>query len=65
MGINKSLNAHNLSSGESIWIEESNLILGEIAATTRVGVDYAGEDAKLPWRFYIKENKWVSAYPKS
>jgi DNA-3-methyladenine glycosylase len=32
----------------------------EIVETTRVGVDYAGEWKKLPWRFYIKGNKYVS-----
>ena len=26
----------------------------------RIGVDYAGVDAKLPYRFYITNNKWVS-----
>ncbi|MBS1601450.1 MAG: DNA-3-methyladenine glycosylase [Bacteroidetes bacterium] len=33
---------------------------GEIVATPRIGVDYAGEDAKLPYRFYIKGNPYVS-----
>jgi DNA-3-methyladenine glycosylase len=32
----------------------------DILATTRVGVDYAGEDALLPYRFIVKENKYVS-----
>ncbi|GGB24575.1 DNA-3-methyladenine glycosylase [Puia dinghuensis] len=33
---------------------------GEIVATPRIGVDYAGEDAALPYRFYIKGNPYVS-----
>lgn len=33
---------------------------GEIVATPRIGVDYAGEDAKLLYRFYIKGNLNVS-----
>ncbi len=33
---------------------------GEVAATTRIGVDYAAEDALLPYRFIIKGNKYVS-----
>jgi DNA-3-methyladenine glycosylase len=33
---------------------------GDIVATPRIGVDYAGEDALLPYRFIIKGNKYVS-----
>jgi len=33
---------------------------GEMVATPRIGVDYAGEDAKLLYRFYIKGNPNVS-----
>ena len=32
----------------------------DISSSPRIGVDYAGEDAKLPYRFYIKNNKWIS-----
>lgn len=49
--------------GNTIWIEDRGLSFTdhEIAATTRVGVDYAGEDAQLPWRHYLRENPWVSS----
>lgn len=36
----------------------------EIAASPRVGVDYAGKDALLPYRFYVKGNPFVSGKPK-
>jgi len=36
----------------------------EIASSPRIGVDYAGEDAKLPYRFCIKGNPFVSSKPK-
>lgn len=36
----------------------------EIHASPRIGVDYAGEDAKLPYRFFIKGNSFVSGKPK-
>jgi DNA-3-methyladenine glycosylase len=36
----------------------------EIFASPRIGVDYAGEDALLPYRFYIKGNPFVSGKPK-
>ncbi|MFT3826970.1 MAG: DNA-3-methyladenine glycosylase [Chitinophagaceae bacterium] len=32
----------------------------EVIATPRIGVDYAGEDAKLPYRFIVKDNPYVS-----
>jgi DNA-3-methyladenine glycosylase len=36
----------------------------EIAASPRIGVDYAGNDALLPYRFFIKGNPFVSGKPK-
>lgn len=32
----------------------------EIMASPRIGVDYAGEDAKLPYRFFVKDHPFVS-----
>ncbi|UCS92650.1 DNA-3-methyladenine glycosylase [Echinicola marina] len=32
----------------------------EIVTTQRVGIDYAEEDALLPWRYYIKNNPYIS-----
>ncbi|SFD60657.1 DNA-3-methyladenine glycosylase [Chitinophaga sp. CF118] len=32
----------------------------DIAATPRIGVDYAGEDALLPYRFIVKSSKYIS-----
>ena len=36
----------------------------DIVASPRIGVDYAGEDAKLPYRFFIKGNPFVSGKTK-
>src|SRR5699024_9751077 len=46
----------------NIWIEDRQIKIADeqIEATPRIGVDYAGEHAKRPWRFSIKNNKWVS-----
>lgn len=48
--------------GEQIWIEDRSINVSDtdIIASPRVGVDYAGEDAKLPWRFRIKDNPFTS-----
>lgn len=61
MGIDRSFNKKTLT-GEEIWIEDHGVRYkkDQIAATPRIGVAYAGEDAFLPWRFFIKDNKYVS-----
>ncbi len=48
--------------GDLIWIEDHNKILqkDQVIASPRVGVDYAGDDALLPWRFRIQGNKFTS-----
>jgi DNA-3-methyladenine glycosylase len=47
--------------GERIWLTDNAPIDdAKIVADTRIGVDYAGNDALLPWRFYIRGNKYVS-----
>jgi DNA-3-methyladenine glycosylase len=45
-----------------IWIGDDGYRpkRGEIVATPRIGVDYAGVDAGLPYRFFIKGNPYVS-----
>jgi DNA-3-methyladenine glycosylase len=32
----------------------------DIVEATRIGVDYAGEWKNKPWRFYLKDNPFVS-----
>ena len=61
LGITKKFNGHSLY-GDDIWIEDIKISLkkNNILSSPRIGVDYAGTDAKLPYRFYIKNNKWVS-----
>lgn len=61
LGIDRSFNKKDLS-GEEVWVEDHGIryAADAIAAMPRVGVDYAGEDALLPWRFYVKGNKYVS-----
>ena len=61
LGITKKLNGHSLY-GDDIWIEDIKISFkkNNILSSPRIGVDYSGIDAKLPYRFYIKNNKWVS-----
>lgn len=47
--------------GNRIWLEEGIPVQPKmICASPRIGVSYAGKDARLPWRFYIRGNPWVS-----
>jgi DNA-3-methyladenine glycosylase len=43
--------------GEKIWLEDAGYSIQEeaLSVTKRIGIDYAGEDALLPWRFLIKD----------
>jgi len=61
MGIELLFNGIDLT-GEEIWIEDHGIGYDEdaIAATPRIGVAYAQEHALLPWRFFVKGNKFVS-----
>ncbi len=61
LGISRVMNAISLQS-DSLWLEDRGLAFKdeEVAAVPRVGVDYAGEDALLLYRFYVKGNKYVS-----
>ncbi len=59
LGINfRSHNAQDLS-GRKIWIEDQGIVIPEklINKGPRIGVDYAGEDAKLPYRFWVNEKE--------
>ena len=37
--------------GNTIWIEDHGIAIPNIVTSPRIGVDYAGEDALLPYRF--------------
>lgn len=47
--------------GKTIWLEEGNHVSSAmICAAPRIGVWYAGQDAFLSRRFFIRGNQWVS-----
>ncbi|ADL12603.1 DNA-3-methyladenine glycosylase [Acetohalobium arabaticum] len=57
--IDKSLNGHDLVKGEKICIADNNQSYN-IAADKRINIDYAEEYKDKLWRFYIKDNSFVS-----
>jgi len=61
MNISRSQNRTDLIS-PPLYIKDAPAVPQKnIAKTTRVGIDYAGEWKYKPWRFFIRENKFVSA----
>jgi len=60
MGITKKLNGTALC-GPPLYIEDGEHINEEdIIKTRRVNVEYAGKWTHVPWRFFIKDNVFVS-----
>ncbi|MEO6683669.1 MAG: DNA-3-methyladenine glycosylase [Ginsengibacter sp.] len=64
-GIHKNYSGELLS-GEVIYLIDDGYILPDkmIGVSSRIGVESAGADALLPYRFYIKGNKYVSGKNK-
>lgn len=63
LGIDKSFTGISLTHPDSpIWIEDRQLPIDPeaICSGPRIGIDYAEECKDWPWRFWIKNNKWVS-----
>ena len=58
--IDKDLNGDKLYEQGKIYLEESEENDFEIVKTKRIGIDYAEEAKDFLWRFYIKDNIYVS-----
>ncbi len=61
LGIDGTLDRADLL-GDRIWIEEGErrIAPSAIASGPRIGIEYAGGWADKPWRFWIKNNPFVS-----
>ena len=61
LGIDRKLNGKFLM-GNEVWVEDAGNPVSsrDIVKGPRIGVDYAGEDARLPWRFTLSGNDWLS-----
>lgn len=55
-GIDRRLNRWDLTAGATLWFEDRGELLPQAVLKTypRIGVDYAGEWAKKPWRFRLQ-----------
>ena len=60
MGIDRTLDKADLLGGR-VWIEEAaSFSPRQIARGPRVGIDYAEEWVGKPWRFWVRDNPFVS-----
>jgi DNA-3-methyladenine glycosylase len=60
MGITKVQNKTDMTSPPLYITESPNVLQEDIVESTRIGIDYAGDWKNMFWRFYIKENRFVS-----
>jgi DNA-3-methyladenine glycosylase len=58
MGIDRQLDGADLL-GDSVWLEQYETP-ARIARGPRIGIDYAEKWIDKPWRFWIKDNPYVS-----
>ncbi|MBN1999648.1 DNA-3-methyladenine glycosylase [candidate division KSB1 bacterium] len=58
LAIDRSLNGHNITEPNQLWIAHGNHIApGSISSGPRIGIHYAdAEDRNAPWRFWIKKS---------
>ena len=64
MGISK--NISGLIVGKkiiNIYKDDFSFLQDEIGTSKRIGIDGAGTDAELPYRFFVRGNKFVSGRP--
>jgi DNA-3-methyladenine glycosylase len=60
LGIDRTLDSADLL-GDRVWIEEGEKVPArQISSGPRVGIDYAEEWVDKPWRFWIRDNPFVS-----
>ena len=65
-GIGREMNGVDLT-GDELWLEypHDSAPRTRILRSTRIGVDYAGEWAQRPWRFFDAASAYVSTAPAS
>ncbi|HEY7954659.1 MAG TPA: DNA-3-methyladenine glycosylase [Polyangia bacterium] len=63
LGITRAQNGIDVT-GARLWLEDRGEPAPELAATPRIGVDYAGEWALRPWRFIDPKSRCLSRKPR-
>lgn len=50
--------------GDELFIETVDDTVPAISATKRINIDYAGEAIDYPWRFILRDSKYISVPPR-
>lgn len=55
MHISRSQNGEDLTTSDNLWVVDDGYIIAKssILSASRIGVEYAGKDALLPWRYVL------------
>lgn len=55
LGVTPSLNGLDITCSDTLWIADNGIAISneEIQCSPRIGIDYAEQDALLPWRFRL------------
>jgi DNA-3-methyladenine glycosylase len=63
LGIDRRFDGENLA-GDTLWLAPRDIQVAEdqIGVSARIGVDNSGEAAGWPLRFFLRNNRHVSAY---
>jgi len=61
-GLDKSFDKEDLVNSKRIWLETDGdkIKKSQILSSERIGIEYAKEWARKPWRFYLRNNSFVS-----
>ncbi|HEY2388259.1 MAG TPA: DNA-3-methyladenine glycosylase [Candidatus Binatia bacterium] len=65
MGIDRRADGSDLTSGRIVLLDAPPIPARRVARSPRIGVAYAGADAALPWRFYVRDTPAVSRVPSA
>ncbi|NEU04138.1 MULTISPECIES: DNA-3-methyladenine glycosylase [Clostridium] len=60
MNISKDDNYEDMNKSNKIYVENNKIDNFQIIKTKRIGIDYAEEAVDFLWRYYIKDNKYIS-----
>jgi DNA-3-methyladenine glycosylase len=60
LGIDRRLDGCDLTAGPVVILDAPRVPAGSVVTSPRIGVDYAGDHALRPWRFYVRDSTAVS-----
>jgi DNA-3-methyladenine glycosylase len=64
LGIDRRLDGCDLGFGPVTLLDAPDVPPAAIGTSVRIGIPYAGADALLPWRFYVRGSPAVSGRPR-